>query len=99
MRRNRFWTAQALMGPRPAGDPGARVREVSIARPPAMKEFYCGAIIPGCEARFVAGTEDELLGAVNTHARVDHSMADVPAELVDQVRQGIRNAEPASLND
>ncbi|MEX5635244.1 DUF1059 domain-containing protein [Parafrankia sp. FMc2] len=99
MRRNRFWTAQALMGPRPAGDAAGRVREVTVVRPVAMKEFYCGAIIHGCETRLVAAGEEEILAAVDTHARVDHGMTDVPEDLVEQVRRGIRNVRPAAYND
>jgi predicted small metal-binding protein len=91
MRRNRFWTAQALMGPRPVGDPASRVREVAVGRPAAMKEFYCGAIIHGCETRLAAPSEEEILAAVDTHARVGHGMTEVPAELAEQVRQGIRD--------
>lgn len=95
MRRNRFWTAQALMVPRPAGGPGAQAREITVARPAAMKEFYCGAIIHGCETRLVAASEEEILAAVDTHARVDHGFTEVPVALVDQVRNGIRDVGQA----
>ncbi|CUU55729.1 Predicted small metal-binding protein [Parafrankia irregularis] len=98
MRRNRFWTAQALIAPRPVGDPGARVREITLGRPPVMKEFYCGAIIHDCETRLVAPSEDEIIASVDTHARVDHGMTDVPLQLTELVRRGIRDVEPTALN-
>ncbi|MEA2177082.1 MAG: hypothetical protein QOG77_379 [Solirubrobacteraceae bacterium] len=54
-----------------------------------MKSFACGAVVPGCTATFTAESEDELLGQVATHARDEHGMTEVPAELVEQVRQKI----------
>jgi predicted small metal-binding protein len=54
-----------------------------------MKSFACGAVVPGCTATFTAETEDVLLGQVATHAREDHGMQEVPAELVAQVREKI----------
>ena len=99
MRRNRYWSAQALMAPRPGGDPGGRRREVSISWPARMKEYYCGAIMPGCDMRIVAATEDELLRSMDTHARVDHGMTEIPPELIKQAREGIRDVEPAVLGD
>ena len=55
----------------------------------AMKSFACGAVVPGCTATFAAHTEDELLGQVAAHAREDHGLQEVPAELVAQVRARI----------
>lgn len=51
-----------------------------------MKAFACGDVVPGCDARFVCSTEDELLAAVAQHARVVHHLEAVPPSLVDQVR-------------
>ncbi len=50
-----------------------------------MKQFRCGDLIPGCAATF-AGTADEILAAVGAHARADHGVPEVSAELVAQVR-------------
>lgn len=50
-----------------------------------MKAFRCGDVVPGC-ARAFTGTEDEILAEVAQHARHDHGVAEVPAELVTQVR-------------
>jgi len=50
-----------------------------------MKKFRCGDVVPGCTASF-HGTEDEILAEVAAHARADHGLVDIPAELVDAVR-------------
>jgi predicted small metal-binding protein len=57
-----------------------------------MKEFSCGDVVPGCQATFKGQTDDEILGQVATHANEAHDMAEVPAEVVDQVRANIRAA-------
>jgi len=55
-----------------------------------MKEFSCGAVVPGCTAVFTAADDDGILTQVAHHARVDHGLDSVPAELVAQVRAHIR---------
>jgi predicted small metal-binding protein len=57
-----------------------------------VKEFCCGDVVPGCTKMFRFRTDDEILGAVAEHARVDHALAEVPAALVAQVRGAIRLA-------
>lgn len=54
-----------------------------------MKQFSCGAVVPGCTATFTGETEDEILGQVAVHAREDHGMDEVPDEVVEQVRAKI----------
>jgi predicted small metal-binding protein len=54
-----------------------------------MKTFSCGSVVPGCTATFTAETEDGILEQVARHAREDHGLAEVPAELVAQVRENI----------
>ncbi len=54
-----------------------------------MKEFSCGAVVPGCVATFEADSEDEILRQVAEHAERDHGMASVPPEVVDRVRANI----------
>ncbi|MEJ5915292.1 DUF1059 domain-containing protein [Pseudokineococcus sp. 1T1Z-3] len=51
-----------------------------------MKQFACGDVVPGCRKTFSASSEDEILGAVGAHAQDDHGLAEVPPELVEQVR-------------
>ena len=54
-----------------------------------MKRFSCGDVVPGCQAAWTADDDDALLVLVAAHARDDHGLAEVPAELVDQVRSHI----------
>lgn len=54
-----------------------------------MKRFACGDVVPGCDATFTGETDDEVLGDVARHAADAHGLADVPPELVDQVRARI----------
>jgi predicted small metal-binding protein len=54
-----------------------------------MKAFACGDVVPGCEARWVCSTEDEILFQVSEHARSAHGMSDVPPELAESVRAAI----------
>lgn len=55
-----------------------------------MKKFSCGDVVPGCQARFEGDDEEAILKQVAIHARDDHGMAEVPSEIVDQVRAKIR---------
>jgi predicted small metal-binding protein len=57
-----------------------------------VKQFACGAVVPGCGAVLRAPTEEGVLAAVAEHARQDHGMDTVPPELVAQVREGIVDA-------
>jgi predicted small metal-binding protein len=54
-----------------------------------MKLFACGDVVPGCDARWVCTTEDEVLAQVAQHAAEVHGLTEVPAELVDAVRASI----------
>lgn len=55
-----------------------------------MKSFSCGDVVPGCQARFVCSTEDEVLAEVARHARDDHGMQEVPTDVVEAVRASIQ---------
>ena len=54
-----------------------------------MKEFRCGELVPGCEAAFHGESETEILALIAAHARSDHGMYEVPAEIVDTIRTKI----------
>lgn len=54
-----------------------------------MKSFSCGEVVPGCDARFTAETEDDVLRQVGAHAARDHGMSDVPDSVLAAVRAGI----------
>lgn len=57
-----------------------------------MKAFACGDVVPGCDARWVCSSEEEILFAVAQHADADHGMSEVPAEVVEAVRAHIVTA-------
>lgn len=54
-----------------------------------MKSFACGDVVPGCDARWVCSSEDEVLANVARHAGEVHGLTEVPAELVASVRSAI----------
>ncbi len=51
-----------------------------------MKQFACGAVVPGCTATFEAEDQDQILQQVAAHAREDHGMDEVPDAVVEQVK-------------
>ncbi|MDQ0849168.1 putative small metal-binding protein [Arthrobacter sp. B3I9] len=57
-----------------------------------MKSFACGDVVPGCEARWVCGTEDEILVLVAAHAASAHGLAELPADVVQSVHRSIVHA-------
>lgn len=54
-----------------------------------MKQFACGSVVPQCHAVFEGADDDQILVQVAEHARVDHGMTQVSAEIVDAVRANI----------
>ena len=54
-----------------------------------MKSFACGDVVPGCEARWVCSSEDEILFEVGRHAAAVHGMTEVPPSVVGAVRAAI----------
>lgn len=56
-----------------------------------MKQFSCGAVVPGCDAKFSAESEEEILGQVAQHAREAHGMETVPPDVVAQVQAKIED--------
>jgi predicted small metal-binding protein len=71
----------------------ALISVLNLPRRTTMKEFWCGAVVPNCSKRFRASSENEILSQVAEHARKDHGMNDVPAEVVAKVRAAIKDVE------
>jgi predicted small metal-binding protein len=59
-----------------------------------MKGFRCGELVPGCGAAFHGESETEILEQIAAHARDDHGMYEVPAEIVDRIRARISDRSP-----
>ena len=57
-----------------------------------MKQFACGAVVPGCMATFEAETEGELLERIAAHASEAHGITEVTPDLVTQIRGHIVTA-------
>lgn len=55
----------------------------------AMKAFACGDVVPGCEARWVCSSEDEVLREVAAHARSAHGLTVLSNDLVAAVRAAV----------
>jgi predicted small metal-binding protein len=51
-----------------------------------MKRFSCADLVPSCDARFEAESEEQILAQVRSHARDEHGMDEVPPEVVDAIR-------------
>lgn len=54
-----------------------------------VKSFACGDVVPGCEARWVCSTEDEILVNVAAHAASAHGLEELPADVVQSVHKAI----------
>jgi predicted small metal-binding protein len=54
-----------------------------------MKQFACGDVVPGCQARFVCSDEEEVLAQVAAHAAEAHGLTDLPPALITEVRSRI----------
>jgi predicted small metal-binding protein len=54
-----------------------------------MKEFACGAVVPGCVAVFRADSDEGILSQIAAHARDDHGITEVSDELVGAVTANI----------
>ncbi|MDW5594970.1 DUF1059 domain-containing protein [Conexibacter stalactiti] len=58
-----------------------------------MKEFFCGAVVPDCTARFRGESEEAILAQVAQHAHDDHGMEHVPDAVINEVRAQIQDVE------
>lgn len=56
-----------------------------------LKAFACGDVVPGCDARWVCSSEDEILAEVAGHAASVHGLTEVPDHLVVAVRSHIQD--------
>jgi predicted small metal-binding protein len=54
-----------------------------------MKQFACGDVVPGCDARFVCSSDDDVLVEVARHAADAHGLVSVPDSVVSAVRAHI----------
>ena len=55
-----------------------------------MKQFKCGDVVPGCQWVTRSDDEEELWVEISSHARDTHGMDEVPPEVVDEIRDKIK---------
>ena len=55
-----------------------------------MKEFRCDDVVPGCPYVTRSEREEELFEQISSHARDTHGMDEVPPEVVDEIRDKIK---------
>ncbi len=65
------------------------VRSVVEEEGAIVKSFACGDVVPGCDARWVCSTEDEILVNVAAHAASAHGLEELPADVVRSVHKAI----------
>lgn len=58
-----------------------------------MKEFACGSVVPGCDAKFTGATEEEVLAQVPAHAAEAHGMTEIDEATVEKVKSLIHDAD------
>ena len=51
---------------------------------------HIACVVPGCQFKASAPTEEELMKKVAAHAAQDHGLAEVSAELAAKVKAAIR---------
>ncbi|GAB33631.1 DUF1059 domain-containing protein [Gordonia otitidis] len=54
-----------------------------------MKSFWCGAVIPDCDMRFTADSEEVLLESIAQHAAAEHDVEALSADTLALVRKSI----------
>lgn len=54
-----------------------------------MKAFACGDVVPGCQARWVCSSTDEILREVAVHARAMHGLPVLSDQLVASVSAAV----------
>jgi predicted small metal-binding protein len=54
------------------------------------KEIACNDVVPGCQFKTTAATEDELVKKVAQHAREAHGLAEVTPEVLAKVKAAIK---------
>ena len=52
----------------------------------------CGDVMPGCDATFTAGSEDELLAQAAPHAAEAHGITEITPEVLSAVKAAIKQS-------
>lgn len=60
-----------------------------------MKQFECGTLVPGCNWHTEAQDTAEIIRRAAEHLRTAHGETIVRPEMVDHIKDRIRDAQPA----
>ncbi|MFP3163194.1 MAG: DUF1059 domain-containing protein [Acidianus hospitalis] len=61
--------------------------------------FSCADIGMNCGFEIInAGSEEELLEMLKTHAKIDHGITSIPPELIDKIKKAIRKSGKYSFS-
>jgi predicted small metal-binding protein len=56
-----------------------------------MKELRCSDLNPGCSFRAEGKDVDEVMKKASEHARKDHGMSQIPADIAQKAQAAIRD--------
>jgi predicted small metal-binding protein len=56
------------------------------------KILKCGDVVPGCEAEFRGDSEQEIMKSAAEHAKTEHGLDEIPADVMSKVKASIRDA-------
>ena len=59
----------------------------------SKKNIACGDMIPGCDFKAEAETEQELMNKVAKHAAEHHGVKEITPELLDRVKGAIKSQQ------
>ena len=60
-----------------------------------MKQFECGTLVPGCHWHTEAEDGAEVVRRAAAHLRSVHDETEVRPEMIERIKQRVRDAEPA----
>lgn len=60
-----------------------------------MKHYECGALVPGCEWHTRDESEAEIVRRAVSHMQTAHNETDVRPEMVERIKERIRDSEAA----
>jgi predicted small metal-binding protein len=71
-------------------------QQIKPRKETAMKEFYCGSLVPGCDWHTRAEEEAEVMRRAVEHMRETHGETVIRESMVEAIRSRIENARDAA---
>ena len=60
-----------------------------------MKSLYCNDLVEGCDFVARGASEDEVMQKAAEHAKTEHGIEQMSADMADMVRSAIRDEQTA----